>query len=92
MRLVETGKIDLDAPAERYLQSWHLSPLEFDSNEVTVRRGLVDLFFPYLFALSTAADRLGGQLASRAGLDDRCAYGLRFGKRCQGFLPEIKAG
>jgi CubicO group peptidase (beta-lactamase class C family) len=38
MRLVETGKIELDAPADRYLKRWHLPPSEFDPNEVTVRR------------------------------------------------------
>ena len=38
MKLVEEGKIDLDAPAEKYLTRWHLPESEFDSDEVTVRR------------------------------------------------------
>ncbi|PCJ14321.1 MAG: hypothetical protein COB10_04540 [Planctomycetota bacterium] len=38
MNLVQDGKLDLDAPAEKYLSRWHLPESEFDSNEVTIRR------------------------------------------------------
>ncbi|MDJ0838027.1 MAG: beta-lactamase family protein [Acidobacteriota bacterium] len=38
MRLVETGKVDLDVPVERYLTRWKLPPSQFDANGVTVRR------------------------------------------------------
>lgn len=38
MRLVEEGKIDLDAPVAQYLKSWGLPPAKFDPNGVTVRR------------------------------------------------------
>ena len=38
MKLVQEGKIDLDAPAEKYLSRWHLPESEFNSNEVTIRR------------------------------------------------------
>jgi len=38
MKLVQDGKLDLDAPAEKYLSRWHLPESEFDSNEVTIRR------------------------------------------------------
>ena len=38
MKLVEDGKIDLDAPAETYLTRWKLPESEFDSKKVTVRR------------------------------------------------------
>ena len=38
MRLVETGKLELDAPVERYLTRWHLPPSEYDVNGVTIRR------------------------------------------------------
>ena len=38
MKLVEDGKIDLDAPAETYLTRWQLPESEFDSKKVTVRR------------------------------------------------------
>jgi CubicO group peptidase (beta-lactamase class C family) len=38
MKLVQDGKIDLDAPAEKYLTRWHLPKSEFDENAVTIRR------------------------------------------------------
>ncbi len=38
MKLVEQGKIDLDAPVESYLTRWHLPESEFDAGGVTVRR------------------------------------------------------
>jgi len=38
MRLVEEGKLNLDAPVERYLTRWHLPPSEFDHDGVTIRR------------------------------------------------------
>jgi CubicO group peptidase (beta-lactamase class C family) len=38
MKLVQEGKIDLDAPAEKYLTRWHLPTSEFDIEKVTIRR------------------------------------------------------
>tara|TARA_R110000824_G_scaffold155226_4_gene327685 strand:+ start:5001 stop:6278 length:1278 start_codon:yes stop_codon:yes gene_type:complete len=38
MTLVEQGRIDLDAPVERYLTRWHLPPSEFNNDDVTIRR------------------------------------------------------
>ena len=38
MTLVESGKVDLDAPVSRYLTRWHLPASEFDNDAVTVRR------------------------------------------------------
>ena len=38
MRLVEQGRIDLDAPAETYLSRWQLPASPFDSDGVTIRR------------------------------------------------------
>lgn len=38
MRLVEQGKVDLDAPVSIYLSRWDLPPSQFDSDQVTVRR------------------------------------------------------
>lgn len=38
MRLVERGKLELDAPVERYLTRWQFPPSEFDASHVTVRR------------------------------------------------------
>lgn len=48
MKLVEDGKLDLDAQVSNYLTRWQLPPSEFNNNEVTVRRllshtaGLID--------------------------------------------------
>lgn len=38
MKLVEDGKLDLDAPVSSYLSRWQLPLSEFDNDEVTVRR------------------------------------------------------
>jgi CubicO group peptidase (beta-lactamase class C family) len=38
MKLVEDGKLNLDAPVENYLTRWHLPSSEFDVNGVTIRR------------------------------------------------------
>jgi len=38
LRLVEDGKLDLDAPVERYLTRWHLPPSAFNHDGVTLRR------------------------------------------------------
>jgi CubicO group peptidase (beta-lactamase class C family) len=38
MKLVQEGKIDLDAPAEKYLIRWHLPESEFNADKVTIRR------------------------------------------------------
>jgi CubicO group peptidase (beta-lactamase class C family) len=38
MRLVEAGKVELDAPANRYLKRWQLRSTTFDPNGVTPRR------------------------------------------------------
>ena len=38
MTLVDSGKLDLDAPVSRYLTRWQLPPSEFDNDGVTVRR------------------------------------------------------
>ncbi|MFT6867589.1 MAG: CubicO group peptidase (beta-lactamase class C family) [Cyclobacteriaceae bacterium] len=38
MKLVEQGKLDLDAPVSKYLTRWQLPPSEFNNDGVTVRR------------------------------------------------------
>lgn len=38
MKLVEDGKLDLDAPVSTYLTRWQLPPSEFNNDGVTVRR------------------------------------------------------
>jgi CubicO group peptidase (beta-lactamase class C family) len=38
MRLVEQGKLSLDAPANQYLKRWRLESDQFNPDEVTIRR------------------------------------------------------
>jgi CubicO group peptidase (beta-lactamase class C family) len=38
LRLVEQGKVELDAPANRYLKRWQLRSSQFDPAGVTIRR------------------------------------------------------
>lgn len=38
MRLVEAGKVDLDAPANRYLKRWQIRSMKFNPDGVTARR------------------------------------------------------
>jgi CubicO group peptidase (beta-lactamase class C family) len=38
MRLVEQGKMQLDAPANRYLKRWKIRSTKFDADGVTIRR------------------------------------------------------
>lgn len=38
MRLVEAGKLALDAPAEQYLSRWHLPPSGYEHKQVTIQR------------------------------------------------------
>jgi CubicO group peptidase (beta-lactamase class C family) len=38
MRLVQQGKLDLQAPVERYLTRWHLPKSSFDADGVTIER------------------------------------------------------
>ncbi len=36
--LAEEGRVDLDAPIDRYLKRWHVPPSPFDESDVTARR------------------------------------------------------
>lgn len=38
MTLVDSGRVDLDAPVETYLKRWRLPVSEFDNRQVTIRR------------------------------------------------------
>lgn len=38
MKLVETGKIELDTPVSKYVKRWQLPPSEFENEQVNVRR------------------------------------------------------
>ncbi len=41
MKLVEQGKVSLDAPVDQYLTRWQLPPSEFNNEDVTIRRLLM---------------------------------------------------
>jgi len=53
MKLVEQGRVQLDAPISRYLKRWQLPPSQFDHSEVTVRRllshcaGIMQQYYPH---------------------------------------------
>ena len=38
MRLVEQGKVDLDAPVNQYLKHWQIQSMDYDAQKVTLRR------------------------------------------------------
>jgi len=71
MKLVEQGRVDLDAPADEYLKRWHLPPSEFDSSGVTIRRVLSHTagltvngyagYYPRRFPVPSLAEVLNGQ-------------------------------
>ena len=38
MRLVEQGKVELDAPVNQYLKRWQIQSMDYDAQKVTLRR------------------------------------------------------
>ncbi len=86
MTLVESGRIDLDAPVARYLTRWKLPAGEFDNNGVTVRRllshtaGLTDGLgyagFPPGVKLQTIEDSLTRARDASPGRDGAVRVGL----------------
>ena len=72
MALVEQGKLDLDAPVNRYLTQWTLPPSAFDNNKVTARRllshtaGLTDGLGYAGFAPGTPVQSLAASLTQTA--------------------------
>jgi CubicO group peptidase (beta-lactamase class C family) len=76
MKLVEDGKLDLDAPVNRYLTRWKLPPSTFDNDEVTVRRllshtaGLTDGLGYSGFKAGVPVQSLEQSLTRAADADD----------------------
>jgi CubicO group peptidase (beta-lactamase class C family) len=72
MRLMDEGRIDLDAPVSRYLKRWALPPSKFDNDGVTVRRllshtaGLTDGLGYGGFKLGVAVQSLPESLTGAA--------------------------
>jgi CubicO group peptidase (beta-lactamase class C family) len=76
MKLVEDGKLDLDAPVSQYLRRWQLPPGTFDNEQVTVRRllshtaGLTDGLGYSGFESGTAVQSLEQSLTHAADADE----------------------
>lgn len=91
MTLVEAGRIDLDAPIDRYLSRWKLPPSDFDNRQVTVRRvlshtaGLTDGLGYLGFAPGRPVQPLTESLTRAAdaspGADGRVRVGLPPGEQ-----------
>jgi CubicO group peptidase (beta-lactamase class C family) len=87
MKLVEDGKIDLDAPISKYLIRWQLPPGEFNNDEVTVRRllshtgGLTDGLGYSGFEKGKPVQTLEQSLTKAADADEGLSGEVRVGIR-----------
>jgi CubicO group peptidase (beta-lactamase class C family) len=76
MKLVEDGKLDMDAPVSKYLTRWQLPPSEFNNEEVTVRRllshtaGLTDGLGYSGFEAATQVQSLEQSLTKASDADE----------------------
>jgi CubicO group peptidase (beta-lactamase class C family) len=88
MKLVENGKLDLDAPVSKYLTRWQLPPGEFNNEEVTVRRllshtaGLTDGLGYSGFETGTPIQSIEQSLTKASDADDGIS-----GAVCVGISP-----
>lgn len=90
MRLVEEGRLDLDAPVGTYLTRWSLPESEFDGAGVTIRRllshtaGLTDGLgyggFAAASEVQTLEDSLTKAADADAGTDGRVHIGIAPGR------------
>lgn len=85
MKLVEDGKLDLDAPVSKYLTRWKLPPSEFNNEEVTVRRllshtaGLTDGLGYSGFAAGTPTQSVEQSLTKASDADEGISGAVRVG-------------
>lgn len=85
MKLVEEGKLDLDAPVSRYLTRWQLPPSEFNNEEVTIRRllshtaGLTDGLGYSGFEEGTAIPSIEQSLTKASDADAGVSGAVRVG-------------
>jgi CubicO group peptidase (beta-lactamase class C family) len=85
MKLVEDGKLDLDAPVSKYLTRWQLPPSEFNNEEVTVRRllshtaGLTDELGYSGFKTSAPIQSIEQSLTKAADADEGISGEVRVG-------------
>ncbi len=87
MKMVEDGKLDLDAPVSKYLTRWQLPPSEFNNEEVTVRRllshtaGLTDGLGYSGFKTGTPTQSLEESLTKAADADEGINGEVRVGSK-----------
>ena len=87
MTLVESGKVDLDAPVDTYLKRWKLPASEFDNRQVTVRRilshtaGLTDGLGYGGFKPGEAVQPLAGSLTRAADASPGSDGATRVGRK-----------
>lgn len=85
MKLVEDGKLDLDAPISKYLTRWQLPPSEFNHEDVTVRRllshtaGLTDGLGYSGFEASELVQSIEQSLTKAADADEGVSGEVRVG-------------
>ncbi|MDQ2771923.1 MAG: beta-lactamase family protein, partial [Bacteroidota bacterium] len=87
MKLVEAGKLDLDAPVSKYLTRWQLPPSEFNNDDVTVRRllshtaGLTDGLGYSGFAPGTPVQSLEQSLTKASDADEGISGAVHVGMK-----------
>ncbi|MBI3221405.1 MAG: beta-lactamase family protein [Bacteroidetes bacterium] len=87
MKLVEEGKLDLDAPVSKYLTRWKLPSSEFNNEEVTVRRllshtaGLTDGLGYSGFETGTPVQSIEQSLTKAADADKGISGEVRVGRK-----------
>lgn len=85
MKLVEDGKLELDAPVGKYLTRWKLPPSDFNNEEVTVRRllshtaGLTDGLGYSGFKTGTAVPSIEQSLTKAIDADEGVSGMVRVG-------------
>lgn len=85
MKLVEDGKLDLDAPVSKYLTRWQLPRSEFNNDDVTVRRllshtaGLTDGLGYSGFEAGTPVQPLEESLTKASDADEGVGGAVRVG-------------
>lgn len=85
MKLVEDGKLELDAPIKNYLTRWQLPPSEFNNEEVTVRRllshtaGLTDGLGYSGFETASQVQSIEQSLTKAADADEGISGEVRVG-------------
>ena len=85
MKLVEDGKLDLDAPVSQYLTRWQLPASDFDNNGVTVSRllshtaGLTDGLGYSGFVLGTPTQLIEESLTKASDADEGISGSVKVG-------------